>query len=204
MIAWPIQAAIDSNLFDHIVVSTDDEEIANVAKDYGADTPFFRPLELSDDFTTTRPVIRHAVESLEGITGQVVEQVCCIYATAAFVTSEDLIKGQLAVEENENLLFSFAGVAYPYPIQRALKINDNGNIEMISPETKNTRTQDLETCYHDVGMFYWGKRNGFFSDIPMFSKKSKIIEIDRQRAHDIDDPTDWAVAEMAFECLYEK
>ncbi len=203
MISWPIATAIESCLFDRIITSTDDEEIAKVAIASGADVPFLRPAELSNDHMTTRPVIRHTVEQIEKETSKKVEHICCIYATAAFVTAADLHDGFDALKQG-NSLFSFAGCAYPHPIQRAFYISQTGGVQMADPDSRLVRTQDLRQHFHDAAMFYWGTRDAFFSDVPMFSDQSQMIEIGRERAIDIDEPADWDLAEILFEKFQSK
>ena len=129
MIYWPIKAAQKSLLFDHIIVSTDDQDIADIALGCGAEIPFIRPKELSDDYTPTRPVIRHAIEEVEKITQKNVETICCIYATAAFITPEDLQSASHNLN-HPDILFSFAAASYPHPPQRAFYQLENGTIEM--------------------------------------------------------------------------
>lgn len=203
MIYWPIKAALESKLFDHIIVSTDDPEIAEISRQCGAETPFLRPANLSDDHTATRPVIQHAVEQIEQLTGKTANEICCIYATAAFLTKQDLLAG-FANLKNPSTLFCFAGASYPHPIQRAFSKNTQNQITMANPAATKSRTQDLVEFYHDVGMFYFGKRQGFFSDTPMFSDKSKMIQIPKLRAVDIDEPEDWDFAEAIFKSNLEK
>jgi len=197
MISWPIKAALECELFDHVIVSTDDNEIAEIAKEAGAEVPFIRPAELSDDHTATRPVIRHAMQAVEAEVGGTIDHVCCIYATAAFTIADDLRKGYEALSE-EGVLFSFAGAAYPHPIQRAMIVTDQGGVEIADPTARLVRTQDLREYFHDAGMFYWGSRAAFSSDVPMFSEQSRMVPIGRDRAFDIDEPEDWSLAEAVF------
>lgn len=196
MLEWPISTALESGLFNRVLVSTDDEEIAEAARKAGAEIPFMRPAELSDDHAGTRPVIRHAIEAIENA-GESVARVCCLYATSPFVTVEDLKAGHDALT-GRGARFAFAAASYAHPVQRAFRVLDNGGVEMVQPEYRLTRTQDLEEFYHDAGMFYWGTRDGFFSDEAMFSPSSHPVIIPRERVHDIDTPEDWARAELAF------
>ena len=194
MIAWSIDAAKESGVFDHIIVSTDDAEIAQVAKEYGAELPFMRPKELADDHTATRPVVIHAIEMAEKLFGKV-DYVCCLYATAPFVRAMDLKKGidLLIAEECD---FAFTVTSFPFPIQRAIRIVENGRVEMFNPEHRNARSQDLEEAYHDAGQFYWGRRQAFIDNIPTFSSASIPIILPRCRVQDIDTHEDWDTAEL--------
>ncbi|MFI0844284.1 pseudaminic acid cytidylyltransferase [Mesorhizobium sp. IMUNJ 23232] len=199
MIAWAIKAAADSGVFDHILVSTDDVEIRDVAVAAGAEAPFLRPAELSDDHTGTRKVIQHAIHEAERAFGPV-DAACCIYATAAFVEPDDLRHGleRLTADGRQ---FAFSATAYAYPIQRALRRAANGGVEMCQPEHRLTRTQDLEEVFHDAGQFYWGKRDAFLSDEPMFGLQAAPVMIPNWRVHDIDNEDDWKRAEMMFSAL---
>ncbi len=199
MISWPIEAARESGLFDRIIVSTDDDEVAEITRTAGAEVPFMRPAELSDDHTPIRPVIRHAVEAVEA-DGQRVSTICNIYATSPFVMPSDLAAGLEAVSA-EGVNFAFAAAVYPHPIQRAFHLTPSGGVEMADLEMSRVRTQDLTEHYHDAGMFCWGTREGFFSETPMFSEEARMVRIPATRVHDIDEPEDWARAELAFEIL---
>ena len=150
MIAWPVAAALKSGLFDRIVVSTDDEEIAAVARDQGAEVPFLRPLDLAGDHTPTLPVVRHAIEAL-GIASD--EPVCCIYATAPFLRPGDLGRGLERLAAG-GCSFVFAVTRYGYPIQRALRRDTEGRVTMFDPSAFDARSQDLEEAWHDAGQFY--------------------------------------------------
>lgn len=196
MIAWSIEAAISSGCFDRIIVSTDDEEIAAVSIQYGAETPFIRPKNLSDDFTGTMPVINHAISWLNE-KGKSPESVCCIYATAPFILPEDLQQGLRTLQEND-VSYAFAVTSYAFPIQRALRIKDTGRVEMLQPENFATRSQDLEEAWHDAGQFYWGKTNAWLSEQSLFSELAAPIILPRHRVQDIDTPEDWLRAEWLF------
>ena len=204
MIAWPIAAAQQSGCFDRIIVSTDDPEIAEVAKVHGAEVPFMRPLELSDDHTGTIPVIAHAI-SRENAQGKKVSQACCIYATAPFVRAEDLKRG-LELLESSGADYSFAVTSYPFPIQRAVRITPEQRVSMFQPEQFNTRSQDLEEALHDAGQFYWGRAKAWLAGLPLFNEGSAPIVLPRYRVQDIDTPEDWIRAELMFKCfdLYYK
>ena len=199
MIAWSIDAAQKSGVFDRIIVSTDDEEIAAVAKEYGAEVPFMRPEQLSNDYAGTIPVIRHAVEWLT-INGESVDFVCCIYATAPFIRPEDIIRGLNTIREQQ-ADYSFTVTRFPYPIQRALKVNQQKQISMFSPEMFHVRSQDLEESWHDAGQFYWGTSSAWLNEKPIFSANSYSIELPRERVQDIDTQEDWRVAEWLYKAM---
>ena len=196
MIAWSIIAAIESKCFDHVVVSTDDEEIASVAQSYGAEVPFLRPTELADDYTVTRDVLNHAILTLEPQYGKI-EYVCCIYATAPFVKSADLQRAYSRLVE-EDCDFVFSVTTFPFPIQRAIKVTGAGRVEMFFPENRFSRSQDLEEAYHDAGQFYWGKTCSFKDNMPTFSDGSIPFILPRLQVQDIDTTEDWATAEKLF------
>jgi len=198
MIGWPIAAARASGLFDHVIVSTDDEEIAEVARAQGAEGPFIRPDHLADDFTPAREAIVDAVETMEEIVGQKVERLCCIYATAAFVQAADLQQARRILDGVAEGGFVFAAASYPHPVHRAMTEGEAG-IGMLFPDYAKTRTQDLPEAFHDAGMFYWGRRDAFVSRAPMFNPASRPHVMPRQRALDIDTPQDWDFAEALFE-----
>lgn len=199
MIAWSIRAAQTSGCFDRVVVSTDDAEISAIAMEYGAEVPFTRPSELSDDYTGTAAVIAHAIEwhNARGIPASLV---CCIYATAPFVQGEDLRRG-LAVLEDTGADFAFSVTSYAFPIQRAIRITSVGRVEMFQPEHFMTRSQDLEEAWHDAGQFYWGRAEAWLANKPLFGAHSAPVRIPRYRAQDIDTPEDWERAEWMLRAL---
>ena len=199
MIAWSIEAALASGCFDAVVVSTDDAEIAEVAKAHGASVPFMRPAELSDDHTGTIPVIAHAVRWLIAA-GQRPDTVCCLYATAPFVRPEAIREG-LQVLEKEGADYAFSVTSYAFPIQRAIRLSKQGRMEMFQPEHFNTRSQDLEEAYHDAGQFYWGRTSAWLAGTAMFGASSAPVVLPRHRVQDIDTPEDWLRAEWMFKAL---
>jgi len=199
MIAWSIEAARSSGCFDRIVVSTDDLEIADVARNHGADVPFMRPEELSDDYTGTIPVIAHAIQwhQLHDVSP---EEVCCIYATAPFVTAADLQHGLQRLNDS-GADYAFSVTSYAFPIQRAVRIDANGRVEMFYPEHFNTRSQDLEEAFHDAGQFYWGRASAWLAGKPIFSSAAAPVVLPRHRVQDIDTAEDWTRAESMFKAL---
>lgn len=199
MIAWSIEAARSSGCFDRIVVSTDDLEIADVARNHGADVPFMRPEELSDDYTGTIPVIAHAIQWHQQHDVSP-EEVCCIYATAPFVTAVDLQHGLQRLNDS-GADYAFSVTSYAFPIQRAVRIGANGRVEMFYPEHFNTRSQDLEEAFHDAGQFYWGRASAWLAGKPIFSSAAAPVMLPRHRVQDIDTAEDWIRAESMFQAL---
>jgi N-acylneuraminate cytidylyltransferase len=199
IIAWSIETAKASDCFDRIIVSTDDHKIAKVAEHWGADVPFIRPPELSDDHTGTIPVISHAVDWIIRNACSV-DFACCLYATAPFVRVEDLLNG-FALLEQSGADYAFSITSYASPIQRAVRITDDQRVEMFSPDLFNTRSQDLEEAFHDAGQFYWGRASAWLAGNPLFSNDSAPVVLPRHRVQDIDTAADWYHAELMFEIL---
>ncbi|KQC04392.1 MAG: pseudaminic acid cytidylyltransferase [Methanoculleus sp. SDB] len=201
IIAWSIEAALDSGCFDRVIVSTDDAEIADVARQWGAEVPFIRPAELSTDYSGTLSVIRHAVVwfAERGID---FGQICCIYATAPFVSVDDIRRG-LEILTTGGSEYAFSVTSFPFPIQRAVKITKDGRLEMFQPEHFATRSQDLEEAYHDAGQFYWGVSDAWREEKPLFSHIAAPVILPRHRVQDIDTPEDWVRAELMFELLHK-
>ena len=199
MISWSIRAACESECFDEVIVSTDDEEIADIARSYGATTPFVRPAELANDFAGTIPVVKHAVEWVNQNLGAV-EYACCLYATAPFVDAGDLQRG-LQLLDASDASFAFSVTTFAFPIQRALQLTDAGRVKMFSPEHFATRSQDLEEAYHDAGQFYWGRADAWLNEDFIFSERSIPVQIPRYRVQDIDTEEDWIRAEMMMKAL---
>jgi pseudaminic acid cytidylyltransferase len=193
MIAYAIMAAKESGLFDHIVVSTDDEEIAQIAKEWGAETPFVRPDELANDYTATVPVIAHAIEACQKI-GLVFDDVCCIYPNVPFIQTSDL-RGALECMRNGDADYCFPVTEYPSAVQRALKRLSDGKIQPFYPEFEKIRTQDLEPAYYDAGQFYWGKSQAWLTN-PKVHSDGLGYTIPNWRVVDIDTPEDWERAEI--------
>ena len=199
MIAWSIEAAKASGCFDRIVVTTDDPEIAEVAKAWGAEVPFMRPAELSDDYAGTLPVIRHAVGWLQQHSDPI-DYACCIYATAPFVSPEDLQLGWEIIQQ-EGASFAFTVTSYAFPIQRAIRITERGRVAMFSSVYFNTRSQDREEAWHDAGQFYWGTAEAWLEERPVFSEGAVPVKLPRHRVQDIDTPDDWTRAEWMYRAM---
>lgn len=201
IIAYSIEAALKSDCFEQIIVSTDDGEISAVAKEYGAEVPFSRPDELANDYTATIPVIKHAIEWFEG-KGQLLTEVCCLYATAPFVQAESIRKAYEQMKR-EQANYCFSVTSFPFPIQRAIKVMQENRVDMFYPEHFNTRSQDLEETYHDAGQFYWGKAQAFKDELPLFSDVATPYILPRYLVQDIDTSDDWIRAEAMYKVLRE-
>lgn len=198
MIGWSIAAATEANCFDRIVVSTDDERIASIARAEGAEVPFLRDPKLADDYTPTRPVVADMTDRL-GVSRDT--PVCCLYATAPFVASNDLRKG-LKVLQEAGGRFVVSVTTFPFPIQRALRRSATGAIEMMSPEHVTTRSQDLEEAWHDAGQFYWAAAENWSDPgAEIFSNEAYGLQLPRHRVQDIDTEEDWARAELLMQAL---
>lgn len=199
IIAYSIEAATRSKLFDRIIVSTDSSEIAETAKHYGAEAPFSRPASLSDDFTPTAPVLAHALDWLTGHKCRP-DYACCIYATAPFLTEEYLCLGDELLSGNK-ASGAFSVTTYPSSIFRSLRINQNGRLEMFWPEYELTRSNDLPEAYHDAGQFYWVRYSDFLREKRLYSPDAVPIIMPRKLVQDIDTPEDWLTAEAMYEVL---
>lgn len=201
IIAWSIQAAIEAKCFDRIIVSTDDDEIAQIARSYGAEVPFKRPAHISDDYAITAAVVKHAIEWLHQEESIELDWVCCIYPTAPFITTQDL-NDSLSTIIEKNCDFVFPVTEYSFPIQRAVKLCDDKHIKMFQPEYFEARSQDLEKAYHDAGQFYWGASTAWKAELPVFSANSYAHPIPCYRVQDIDTPSDWVRASLMFSSLH--
>lgn len=195
IIAWSIQAALESACFDRVIVSTDSKEIASTAKLFGAEVPFLRDKNLSDDHTSTLPVISDAISRLE----DEIEFACCIYPTAPFVKPDDISKGLKIITE-QKVDFVFTATKYNYPIQRALRLDQDGTVSMLQPDQENVRSQDLEDTFHDAGQFYWGRSDAWLEGRPILNN-SRILEVLELHSQDIDTEDDWRKAEIKFRLL---
>ena len=199
MIAYSIEAAIRAGIFDEIIVSTDDEEIADIAKNVGASVPFMRPKELSDDFTATGAVVEHAIKFLQA-RGDRIKFVCTIYATAPLI-DEFYIKLGLEKLRASNAKNAFSCTSMPFPIWRTFKIAKDGRCEMFWRENFAKRSQDLEEAYQDAGQFYWTNLDASSSDEIFFGRDSIAIVLPRHLVQDIDTPQDWIRAEFLYEAV---
>ena len=197
MIVWPISAILDAGIFEAVVVSTDDDEIAAVAKSAGAEVPFMRPAELCDDHAATMPVIAHAIRWWEQNRGPL-EFCCCVYATSPFLRPEYIRQGFDIMREKPDADFAFSVTTYAFPIFRSLQITHDGRVRMLWPENELKRSQDLPEAWHDAGQFYWGRRDAFLGDKGFFSGNSYPVVLPRHLVQDIDTQEDWERAERMF------
>lgn len=196
VIAWATEAALTSGLFERVLVSTDDDEIAAAAEAAGAVAPFRRPVELSDDHCGTLEVIGHAVRwTIEA--GWEVENVCCIYPTAPLLDAADLGAG-LDRLSGGGWDYVMSAARFSCPVFRGFLRTDEGAMEMLFPEHRLTRSQDLPAVYHDAGQFYWGGADAWVDERPIFGPRTTFVELPPWRVQDIDTPEDWAMAERLF------
>jgi N-acylneuraminate cytidylyltransferase len=196
LIAYSINAAKASGLFDKIIVSTDSEAVSNIALKYGAEVPFIRPPELSNDFVGTRPVTNHAINfCIEKHYRP--EFCCCIYATAPFLEPEFLQQGLSYLKGSPDKAFAFSVTSFPFPVQRALKKYKAGVAPMY-PDNISKRSQDLEEAYHDAGQFYWGRTDDYLSNKKIFSEHGIPVILPRHLVQDIDTLEDWQRAELMY------
>lgn len=201
IISYSIEAALNSSLFESVMVSTDSDEIAEIAKSLGADVPFKRSKNNSDDFATTVDVLLEVIAEYEKI-GQQFENGCCIYPTAPFITTDIIEQGKSLLDTHQYDSV-FPVVPYSFPIQRAIKIVDGNKMEMFHPEHQNSRSQDLETAYHDSGQFYWFNVNAIKLQKKLWTNNSGVLVISELHAQDIDALDDWKLAELKYKLLNE-
>lgn len=199
VIAYSIRAALAAGCFRHVIVSTDDEEIARVAAEYGAEVPFMRSTETADDFATTADVLREVLGSCRAM-GMECEAFCCIYATAPFITPQRLREGAAIIGEGRGEA-AFTCVAYSYPTQRCLVIGEGGKIGMKYPQFANSRSQDLEPTYHDAGQFYFSTVEAFERTGSLWGPDTLPIVLPELEVQDLDTPVDWQLAEMKYRLL---
>lgn len=196
MIVRSIRTALDSGLFDEVVVSTDDAEIAEVARTHGAQVPFMRPAALADDFTGTAAVIVHALEQLPSF-----DYACCVYATAPLLQVRYLREGFELLEQHADKSFAFSVCDFGFPVQRALTLDEQGALTALYPEFRNTRSQDLPAAFQDAGQFYWGRREAWLRGEVLYSPASLPVILPRHLVQDIDTPQDWKRAEYLYAAL---
>ena len=199
IMAYSIEAALSSNVFDEVMVSTDDHEIAEVALKYGAKIPFKRSEKTSNDTATTTEVIIEVLSEYKKL-GKIFESVCCIYPTAPFITPDSLKYGLEALEK-QSFSAAFTVVKYSYPVQRSLRVNSKGQLEMLYPEHSKSRSQDLEPVYHDAGQFYWFKTSEIKPSMELLKMNAFPIIIPETSVQDIDTEADWILAEMKYKSL---
>jgi len=201
MIAHSITEALASGLFERVIVSTDDPQISEVARSCGAEVPFMRPSALADDFTGTAAVISHALRTLQD-RGSHAEYVCCIYATAPLLQRRFLGAGLEALEAHPDASYAFSVCDFAFPVQRALMINEQGQLSALYPEFRQTRSQDLPAAYQDAAQFYWGRSEAWLRGDVMFSECSVPVVLPRHLVQDIDTLEDWTRAEYLHAALH--
>ncbi|WP_276499324.1 pseudaminic acid cytidylyltransferase [Pontibacter litorisediminis] len=199
IIAYSIEAALQSGLFGEVMVSTDDEEIAQVAREHGASVPFLRSREASDDLATTAQVLEEVLAKYKEA-GEEFDVACCLYPTAPFVTGELLQAGYAKLKEGD-FDTVFPVLRYSYPIWRSLKV-EQGRAAMNWPEHLNSRSQDLPAAFHDAGQFYWFKVDRFLEGKRLLTDNSGVMELAELEAQDIDSETDWRLAELKYKLLH--
>lgn len=199
IITYSIEVALQSKLFDEVMVSTDDEEIATIAKDYGAKVPFFRSKVNSNDFATTVDVLKEVLNEYKNKEQKIFEFGCCIYPTAPLISIKKISEGFFKMK-NGKYDSIFPIVPFSFPIQRALKI-ENGKTLFSQPEHINTRSQDLDKRYHDAGQWYWFDCNKFVKSNQIITNNTSSIILDELTVQDIDNETDWKLAELKYELL---
>lgn len=210
IIGYSIRAALQSGCFDHVVVSTDNSEIADCARGFGAEMPFVRPAHLADDHATTRAVVNHAIEACAKAFGSTPSLVCCLYPTAPFLLAADLVAAlaQLESAPAQGQVFKpefvFSATEYPFPIQRALRRRPDGSVEMFDPQYRSTRSQDLEPAFHDAGQFYCGYSHAFLAGHPMYGAQSLPYLLPSYRVRDLDTLADWEHAELLWTVLKQR
>ena len=193
LIAYSIEAALNSKVFSEVIVSTDDEMIANVAREFGASVPFFRDASLSDDYATSTDVIKDAIKRVNSS----FSDVCCLYATAPLVTAE-ILKEAASEFKKDECKFLFSATAFDFPIQRAIKLDENARVSMFYPRFERTRSQDLEPAFHDAGAFYFGKKEAWLQCSAIFAPHSKAYLLPRNLVCDIDTLEDFEFAKKLY------
>ncbi|RON12533.1 pseudaminic acid cytidylyltransferase [Pseudomonas frederiksbergensis] len=196
MIVRSIRSALESNLFDQVIVSTDDEEIAEVARANGAQVPFMRPAALADDFTGTAAVIVHTLKQLPAF-----DYACCIYATAPLLQARYLRQGHELLVQHPDKSFAFSVAGFGFPVQRALTLDEQGALTSLYPEFRETRSQDLAEAFQDAGQFYWGRSEAWLRGDVLFSPASLPVILPRHLVQDIDTFEDWQRAEYLYAAL---
>ncbi|NTZ95540.1 pseudaminic acid cytidylyltransferase [Pseudomonas koreensis] len=196
MIVRSIRTALDSGLFEQVVVSTDDAEIAELALAHGAQVPFLRPAELADDFTGTAAVIVHALQQLPAF-----DYACCVYATAPLLQSRFLREGFELLQQHPQKSFAFSVCSFGFPVQRALTVDGQGALTALYPEFRQTRSQDLPEAFQDAGQFYWGRSEAWLRGEVLYSSASLPVILPRHLVQDIDTLQDWKRAEYLYAAL---
>ena len=201
IIAYSIEAALNSGIFDEVMVSTDSDEIAEIAKRYGAKVPFLRSSENADDHATTRDVCKEVLDAYKA-EGREFDMFACIYPTAPFLTAERL-KTAVETLEGADAYSLVPVVQFSFPPQRGVIVK-NGLMEWVNPEFAQTRSQDLEPVYHDAGQFYILRTEAFLREFALVTSKTVPFVLSEEEVQDIDNYSDWALAEMKYKLIREK
>ena len=201
LIQWSIETALNSNCFADVIVSTDNKDIMDIAVKSGAQVPFIRPGYLADDFTDTRSVVAHAITVMREKM-MIYRNICCLYPTAPFVVTSDLLKGMSMARKDIEDSFIFPVTSYSFPIERSISIDRNGKTQAFDPKKISKRSQDLKQYYHDCGLFYIAKESSWMKNINILENGKPII-IPRYRSEDIDTEEDFVQAELKFQILLE-
>lgn len=199
IIAYSIESALKSGLFEEVMVSTDDEEIAALARHFGANVPFMRSEATSDDYATTAVVLEEVLTNYKA-EGKKFDYGCCIYPTAPLLKISTLTEGfKLLTENHFDTVFPVQ--KYSYPIWRSLKLK-NGKAKLNWPEHLNSRSQDLPPAFHDAGQFYWFRTDKFMSQKALFTENSGAVTLEELEVQDIDNLTDWKLAELKYKLIH--
>jgi len=203
IIAYSIETALNSNLFGYVMVSTDNKEIADISQKYGADVPFFRSKNNSDDYATLADVIKEAYKSLEKEIKDSFDNICCILPTAPLI-SEQRIREGFELLKDDKVTSVTPVAAFSYPVWRSFRINEQNKLEMVWPEYLKTRSQDLPEIYHDAGAFYWIKTESFLREEKLFTHCNMPLILPKTEVQDIDTIEDWKLAELKYKLLHGK
>ena len=199
IIAYSIEAALESGLFGDVMVSTDSEEIAEIAKRYGANVPFMRSEKTSNDYADTTDVLYEVIDMYRA-RGIQFDTFCCIYPTAPFITPEKLRESYRLLQDKD-VYNVIPMVPFSFPPQRGMHLKDGGYIEPVDVEGANSRSQDLPTIYHDCGQFYWMKTDAYLKNSDILNNHTKPFFVPETEVQDIDNETDWQLAEMKYKFM---
>lgn len=203
MLAYPIAAAFNSGVIDKVVVSTDDDEIAAIARQYGAEVPFMRSSTLADDYTGTSAVVRDAITQLQAL-GWPLNYCACIYATTPLLTAS-VIRDSLQQLQQNSADYVFTAARFSFPIQRALVMTGSGGVAPFDPASIGKRSQDLTPAYHDAGQLYWAKASSWLDNSKaIFGANSRMLVLPDHLVQDIDTPEDWRRAELLYNMLQQE
>lgn len=200
IMAYSIRTALGSGLFERVIVTTDDDEIADIARLHGAETPFMRPQALSNDYAGTMEVVQHALGELARL-GETPQLACCIYATAPFLQARYLREGMQLLDAHPDKSYAFSVTTFDFPVQRALRVTADGALDALYPEYRLVRSQDLDTAWHDAGQFYWGRCEAWQRGDTLFSPVALPVALPRHLVQDIDTLEDWQRAQWIYAAL---